>query len=122
METVAIDTSKTWTADEYLQLEESPNHQLINGKLIMSPSPSLFHQKISMLLSSVLFSYAQKNGDEVYAAPIDVHLDEINIPQPDLVYILKNNLNKLSERGIEGAPDRSWKFYAGGLSTDKGRI
>ena len=105
METLSVDTSKTWTADEYLQLEENPNQQLINGKLIMSPSPSRFHQKISILLSSTLFNFARKKGDEVYSAPIDIHLDKKNVPQPDLVYVLKDNLNKLSDRGIEGAPD-----------------
>ena len=105
METVAVDKSKTWTAEEYLQLEENPNQQLIKGNLIMSPSPSRFHQKISILLSSNLLNFAQKNGDEVYASPIDVHLDQKNVPQPDLVYVLKRNLNKLSKRGIEGAPD-----------------
>ena len=105
METLSVDTSKTWTAEEYLQLEENPNQQLLNGHLIMSPSPSRFHQKISILLSSTFLNFAKMNGDEVYAAPIDVHLDQKNVPQPDLVYILKDNLNKLSQRGIEGAPD-----------------
>lgn len=105
METLSVDTSKTWTAEEYLQLEENPNQQLLDGHLIMSPSPSRFHQKISILLSSTLFDFAKKKGDEVYAAPIDVHLDHLNVPQPDLVYIKKENLNKLSQRGIEGAPD-----------------
>jgi len=41
METAAIDTTKTWTADEYLQLEEKPIQQLINRKMIIRPSPSL---------------------------------------------------------------------------------
>lgn len=36
MENLAIDTTRTWTAEEYLQLEENPNQQLINGHLIMS--------------------------------------------------------------------------------------
>lgn len=105
METAAIDTTKTWTAKEYLQLVENPNQQLINGKLIMSPSPSLQHQKILKILNRYLDQYAIGKGDETFFAPIDVHLDQTNIPQPDLVYVLKENLDKLSPRGIEGAPD-----------------
>lgn len=105
METAAIDTTKTWTAEDYLQMDENPNQQLVNGKLIMSPSPSRFHQKISILLSSLLLQHAKTKGDEVYAAPTDVHLDQTNILQPDLIYVQKENLDKLSQRGIEGAPD-----------------
>ncbi len=105
METLSVDTSKTWTAVEYLQLEENPNQQLINGKLIMSPSPSLQHQKIIKILHRHFDQYALKQEDETYFAPLDVHLDKSNVPQPDLVYIKKENLNKLSQRGIEGAPD-----------------
>lgn len=105
METAAIDTSKTWTADEYLQLEENPNQQLINGKLIMSPSPSLIHQKVLKILTRIIDEHAIKKGDEIFFAPMDVHLDQKNVPQPDLVYVLKKNLAKLSDRGIEGAPD-----------------
>lgn len=105
MQTVAIDTTKTWTVEEYLRLEENPNQQLLNGHLIMSPSPSLQHQKILKILQRYLDQYALKKGDETFFAPLDVHLDQINVPQPDLVYIKKENLNQLSERGIEGAPD-----------------
>ncbi|MFW5760471.1 MAG: Uma2 family endonuclease [Cyclobacteriaceae bacterium] len=105
MESLSVDTSKTWTAEEYLQLEENPNQQLLNGHLIMSPSPSLQHQKIIKILHRYLDQYALNQGDETYFAPLDVHLDKTNVPQPDLVYIKKENLNKLSQRGIEGAPD-----------------
>jgi len=105
MEAVAIDTTKTWTVEEYLQLEENPNQQLINGNLIMSPSPSLFHQQISIVLSALLLKHDQKLKDKVYAAPIDVFLDDHNVPQPDLVYVKQENKNKLSKRGVEGAPD-----------------
>ena len=105
MDTIATDTSKTWTAEEYLQLEENPNQQLINGNLIMSPSPTLQHQKILRTIHRYLDQYAIKKGDETFFAPLDVHLDQKNVPQPDLVYVLKRNLNKLSKRGIEGAPD-----------------
>ena len=105
MELVAIDNSKIWTAEEYMQLNENPNQQLIKCSLIMSPSPSLNHQQILINLSSILRQYAVKNGDRIYFSPLDIHLDQHNVPRPDIAYILKSNLNKLSKRGIEGAPD-----------------
>ena len=40
---VKVDNTKEWTVSDYLELEENPNQQLINGKLIMSPSPSVMH-------------------------------------------------------------------------------
>ena len=105
METIAIDTTQTWTVEEYLQLEENPNLQLINGNLIMSPSPSLFHQQILKNLFKVIDSLSKKLGDRTYFAPLDVFLDDNNVPQPDLVYVKQENKYKLSKRGVEGAPD-----------------
>ena len=105
MEAVAIDTTKTWTVEEYLQLDENPNQQLINGNLIMSPSPSLFHQQILKNLFTVIDTLSKKSGDRTYFAPLDVFLDDHNVPQPDLVYVKQENKNKLSKRGVEGAPD-----------------
>jgi Uma2 family endonuclease len=71
----------------------------------MSPSPSLFHQQILKNLFTVIDSLAKKSGDRAYFAPLDVFLDDNNVPQPDLVYIKKENIDKLSTRGVEGAPD-----------------
>ncbi|MCY0866844.1 MAG: Uma2 family endonuclease, partial [Aquificaceae bacterium] len=38
-------------------------------------------------------------------APIDVYLDQENAYQPDIVVLLEGSKAKISQKGIEGAPD-----------------
>ena len=105
METARIDRTKEWTVDDYLQLGEMNTPcQLINGELIMSPSPTPLHQRVSRKLFNVLERYGQRNG-EVFFAPIDLYIDNKNVFQPDLVYISEENKNIITHRAIEGTPD-----------------
>jgi len=83
-----------------------PYFQLIEGRLVMSPSPLTNHQRVVMRLSSVLHHHVQQHQlGEVFVAPLDVFLNDINIYQPDIVYLSKSRLHRLTEQGVEGAPD-----------------
>ncbi|TXH25542.1 MAG: Uma2 family endonuclease [Cyclobacteriaceae bacterium] len=105
MQTVKIDRTKSWTVEDYLLLGEANTPcQLINGELIMSPSPSPYHQRISRMLFNKLYNASITVG-EVFYAPIDLYIDNKNVFQPDLVFILSKNQSIITERGIEGTPD-----------------
>ena len=95
------------TVEDYMVLPEDGRHyQLIHGELFMSPSPTRFHQHISLNLSFLISSWIRgKGAGAVYAAPFDVHLDEHNVFQPDLVYVSPGRLSILTDAGINGAPD-----------------
>ena len=72
----------------------------------MAPSPNLFHQDISGNIFAILRSYLAKNPiGSVHIAPLDVYLSEVNVYQPDVIYVSKAHRSSLTERGIEGAPD-----------------
>ena len=82
--------------------ETGPRYQLIRV-----PAPNRYHQSIS-------FTLARLNGNWIdsgerrgvaYTAPFDVHLDEINVFQPDLLYVRPENLDILTEAGCSGPPD-----------------
>ncbi len=94
------------TAKDYLALPEGTPYQLINGKLIMSPSPNRTHQQlIGRLFSLILAHCDQTKIGEVYIAPSDVYLDDGNIVQPDIYFVAANNLSILTNAGADGAPD-----------------
>jgi Uma2 family endonuclease len=83
----------------------APNYQLIEGDLIMAPSPGSFHQGISGKLHLLLGVFLQTHPlGHVFVAPLDVHLSDINIYQPDLLFIRRENAAIIEEHGIEGAP------------------
>jgi Uma2 family endonuclease len=106
MKALTIDNSKVWTVDDYLLLgETSLPCQLIDGDLIMSPSPTPYHQLILGNLYDVLKLNAKNVGATVFFAPMDLYIDKENVLQPDLLFIAKENKDIITHRGVEGVPD-----------------
>ena len=84
----------------------APNYQLIEGDLVMAPSPGSFHQDIAGKLYRLIGNFLDTESiGRVFIAPLDVHLSDINIYQPDVFFIRKENEAIIEEHGIEGAPD-----------------
>jgi len=72
----------------------------------MNPAPTT-HQRISGNLGFELRLFAKgERAGEVFDAPTDVYLSGQETPvQPDLLFIVAERRDIISERGIEGAPD-----------------
>ena len=102
-----IAEKKKYTEKNYQLLEEGAPFQLINGDLIMSPSPILLHQLIVGKLYNLISNFIAKtnSGGLVVLSPMDVRLDEENIFQPDLLYISDERKSELVQDHISGAPD-----------------
>ena len=72
----------------------------------MSPSPNRFHQTILRNLAVLLGMYlAKKPVGTFYFAPSDVFLTDLNVYQPDLVFISNSRKSILTDQGLDGAPD-----------------
>lgn len=92
--------------DVYDNLPEGTLAQLIENQLIMSPALSYSHQYILGELFTQMANYLKKNPiGRVVLAPFDVHLDEVNVFQPDLIFVRNENLELIRESGLYGAPD-----------------
>jgi Uma2 family endonuclease len=97
---------KKYTTQDYEKLPEGSPYQLIEGELVMSPAPAPEHQEVSLNLSYKLYNIVKKSKKgKVFYAPIDVYLDQENAYQPDIVVILEGSKAKITQKGIEGAPD-----------------
>jgi len=97
---------KKFTYQDYLKLPEETRYELIEGELVMSPSPTTKHQRISRKLEFLLEKYVTENNlGEVFDAPCDVYLDEENVVQPDLFFISRERADIITEKNIQGAPD-----------------
>ncbi|MGH8905897.1 MAG: Uma2 family endonuclease [Egibacteraceae bacterium] len=79
--------------------------ELIDGELIVSPSPTAPHQDVVVVLTIALGLYEQKHGGRVYCAPFDVYFDHETVIQPDVLYILPEHLHRIEENCLRGAPD-----------------
>lgn len=105
MATIAADKKK-YTYADYLKSPDDERYELIEGDMLMTPSPVQKHQKISRELTFELLKFVK--GDdlgEVYYAPFDVHLDNENVVQPDILFISKERQSIIGEKNIHGAPD-----------------
>jgi Uma2 family endonuclease len=89
---------------DYEALPDEPRCELIFGRFYLSPSPSLLHQTVLILLLRCLDDIAMKTGGRLFVAPLDVHLVDHSVVQPDLLYVSAARREILRER-VEGAPD-----------------
>lgn len=69
----------------------------------LKPSPTFTHQQLVTRLWNLIYMTCHLAG-EIIVAPMDVHLDEGNVFQPDLIFISNENRHIIKER-IEGVPD-----------------
>ncbi len=102
---VMIQPPKTMM-EVYKNLPEGTHVQLIENKLIMSPAPVDKHQVLLLEISAdILFHLRQNKIGEIRISPYDVYLDGNNAFQPDILFVLNENLMKIKKNGLYGSPD-----------------
>ena len=90
--------------DEFLALPEGTPAQYLDGQIYMSPAPRPRHQDVVQNLYRALFAYAAEHGGYAGFAPFDVFLEPERAVQPDVFYLSAERRDRISERGVEGAP------------------
>lgn len=105
MATVVVEKKK-YTYEDYLKTPKDKRYELIDGELLMTPSPIPNHQRISGKLEFVVRKFVTENNlGEVFYAPCDVYLDDENVVQPDILFISKERLDIIGDKNIQSAPD-----------------
>jgi Uma2 family endonuclease len=95
------------TYDDYLCLpDDGKRHEIIDGEHVMTPAPSTRHQRISGNLFLLLAAHIQQTrSGELFAAPTDVRLSDVDVVQPDLSFITYERRSIITPQCIDGAPD-----------------
>lgn len=105
MQTATIEKRKH-TYEDYLKTPEDKRYELIEGELIMTPSPVPYHQRIVMNIGFRLDEFIKKHSlGKLFLAPCDVYLDDENVLQPDILFVSKDREGIIGEKNIQGAPD-----------------
>ncbi len=84
---------RRWTAAEVRRLiedspEYGPRYELIDGELLVSPSPRIAHQRAVKWLIATIDPYVVREGlGEMLASPADLELRRETISQPDVFVI-----------------------------------
>jgi len=102
-------TTKKLTYDdlEAIPLERAGDrHELIDGELVVTPSPIPVHQIISANIEYALARLVRESGlGLVLHAPVDIRFTPENVLIPDIIYIAQNRLHIIGLKVIDSAPD-----------------
>jgi Uma2 family endonuclease len=93
-----------WSEEAYLRLDAGQLVEFSEGYLEVLPMPTLSHQRIVKYLFALLTAYlkASQGGGEVLFAPLPVKLGRQQYREPDLVYLSKERLQRITGQYPEG--------------------
>lgn len=96
-----------FTYEDYLLFpDDGKRHEIIDGDHYVTPSPSTKHQKISGNLLYFLKDHLRRTkAGRVFNAPMDVVLSDLDVVQPDLLFISSGRSSIITEKNIHGNPD-----------------
>lgn len=100
---------KKMTVAEFRELELADDdpffYELIDGELVKRNAPTPKHQDILSELNDQIKPFVRQNQlGRVFFAPVDVFLDNDTAPQPDYVFVSRDNEHIITGNGIEGVP------------------
>ena len=85
--------------------DDGRRYELIDGELLVTPSPSFSHQWVVGRLFVILDQHVRSRRlGVVFVSPLDVILNERSAPQPDIGFVASSREALITDRGVEGAP------------------
>ena len=94
------------TYEDYRNIPDDERWELLDGELVMPPSPSDAHQATLLELAWHLHSFVKQHGSgHVRFAPFDVVLSDTSVVQPDLLFVSNQRKHIITPENIRGAPD-----------------
>lgn len=95
-----------FTVNDYMSLPGDKRYQLLDGEMILAPSPTNRHQTIAGRLFVALDQFVQgRNIGWLWFAPFDVIFSDHDVAQPDMLFVSSERSSIVTEANIQGAPD-----------------
>ncbi len=100
---------KPWlkfTVKDYMSTPNDKRYQLLDGEMIVMPSPVTKHQRVLFRLCVAMHDFVSAGQlGEVFVAPFDVVLSNHDVAQPDILFVSNARSAIITEANIQGAPD-----------------
>lgn len=101
-------TAIRFTYQDLLSLpeEQSRRHEILDGKLYVTPGPRLDHQRVARDLGALMLRLAREHGLGEVVGPMTVHVHDELVFEPDLIFIRANRMEIADpESHVHGVPD-----------------
>jgi Uma2 family endonuclease len=85
--------------------EDNFRRELIDGELIVTAAPRTRHQDVVLELGAHLLDYTKEHGGKVYIAPTDVYFSNVNVVEPDVLFVRADHVAKVEKKFVRSAPD-----------------
>ena len=103
---VSVKIKNKFTYEDYRNTPDDIRYELLDGELVLMPSPKEIHQRLVLSLGTLFNIFVSiRNLGRVYIAPFDVVLSNTIVVQPDLMFISNERSHIITEDNIRGAPD-----------------
>ena len=103
---VAVKSTAKLTYQDYAKTPEGEIWELIDGEQFIPPTPGTAHASVKVRLGSLLHEFVKARGlGQVYPAPFDVVLSDLDVVQPDLLFISNERAEIVTRANVQGAPD-----------------
>jgi Uma2 family endonuclease len=102
------DDNHRYTYEDLLDLPAGTGdrYEIIDGALLVTPSPSPRHQRTLRLLFTPVNEHVLRHAlGEVFFAPLDVRFADGSVVEPDLIFLSNARSDRVKPKWIDGAPD-----------------
>jgi Uma2 family endonuclease len=94
-----------WDYSDYARLPDDGNHyEVLDGELLVTPSPSPDHQYVLGRLHLLLAPYVERHGLGVVILDVDLLFQAGQFLRPDLLVVPETSRSGIKRRGVEVAP------------------
>jgi Uma2 family endonuclease len=95
------------TYDDFVRFpDDGMRHELIDGEHYVTPSPNTSHQRVVGQLHGLIWTYLRtRPAGELFTAPFDVVFSNVDVVEPDLLFVSKERASVLTQANVQGSPD-----------------
>ena len=94
----------------YQDLQSIPwevrRHEILDGKLYVTPSPRIAHQRVALTLGAMMDALARRHGLGEIIPAVSVHVHDELVFEPDLTFVRADRMAIADpESHVHGVPD-----------------
>lgn len=99
-------STKGWTYSEFARLPGDQRYEVIRGEVFGTKTPSLYHQIVLMAVLMAVNGFVEDNKlGEAFLGPLDVLFGDGDYAAPDFLFVRRERVGMITDRGVECAPD-----------------